>query len=135
MARLLKKTRRFDGPEKPIAPELKAQIDPTRVPKHVAVIMDGNGRWAKKRRMPRIAGHRAGANAVREVVEAARELEVRYLTLYTFSSENWKRPRKEVNALMSLLRKFMKDELDEMRHYGIGMQFWCSPSATADAWR
>jgi undecaprenyl diphosphate synthase len=122
MAKLFKKTQRFDGPEKPIASEVKAQIDPTRVPKHVAVIMDGNGRWAQKRKLPRIAGHRAGADAVREIVEAARELEVRYLTLYTFSSENWKRPRKEVDALMGLLRKFMKDELDEMRHYGIGMQ-------------
>lgn len=122
MAKLLKRTERFDGPEKPIAPELKAQIDSSRMPKHVAVIMDGNGRWAQKRNMPRILGHRAGANAVREVVEAARELEIRYLTLYAFSNENWKRPRREVNALMSLLRKFMKDELDEMMHYGIGMQ-------------
>ena len=122
MAKFLKKTKQFDGPEKPIPPALKAQIDPTRMPKHIAVIMDGNGRWAQKRKLPRIAGHRAGADAVREVVEASRELEIRYLTLYTFSNENWKRPKREINALMGLLRKFMKDEMQEMLHYGIGMK-------------
>jgi undecaprenyl diphosphate synthase len=84
--------------------------------------MDGNGRWAQKRNLPRVAGHRAGADAVGEVVEAARELEVRYLTLYAFSNENWKRPKREVSALMALLRRFMKDELDEMLHYEIGMR-------------
>ncbi len=122
MARILKRKRLFDGPEESISRDLKARIDPTRLPRHVAVIMDGNGRWAKQRNMPRIEGHRAGANAVREVVEAARELEIRYLTLYTFSNENWKRPKREINALMGLLRKFIKDELEEMLHYKIGMK-------------
>jgi len=122
MAKSLKKTERFDGPENPIPPKIKAEIDTGRLPKHVAVIMDGNGRWAKKRNMPRVAGHRAGADAVREVVETARELGIRYLTLYAFSSENWKRPKREVNALMSLLRRFMREELEEMSHYGIGMR-------------
>lgn len=122
MPKPLKKKHRFAGPEKPIPRELKAKIDPARLPKHVAIIMDGNGRWAQKRNLPRVAGHRAGANAVREVVEAARELGIRYLTLYAFSSENWKRPKREVSALMGLLRKYMKDELEEMLHFGIGMR-------------
>ncbi len=121
MAKILTK-KKFDGTEKPIAPEMKAQVDIARVPKHVAIIMDGNGRWAKKRGLPRVAGHRAGANAVREVVEASRELGIRYLTLYTFSNENWKRPEDEVNALMGLLRKYMRDELEKMLHYGVGMK-------------
>ncbi len=122
MAQHIEKMKRFEGPEKPIPPALKALVDPTRVPRHIAVIMDGNGRWAKQRRRPRVAGHRAGVGAVREVVEGARELGIRYLTLYTFSSENWKRPKREVSALMGLLSKFMKDELDEMLHYRIGMK-------------
>jgi undecaprenyl diphosphate synthase len=122
MAKSLKRTKPFDGPEKPIRPALKAKIDPAKLPGHVAVIMDGNGRWAKKRNKPRIAGHQAGANAVGEVVEASRELGIRYLTLYAFSSENWKRPKREVSALMSLLRRFMKDEIEEMLHYEIGMK-------------
>lgn len=122
MAKSLKKTEPFEGPEKPIRPALKAKIDPARLPGHVAIIMDGNGRWAKKRNKPRVAGHRAGADAVREVVEASRELGIRYLTLYTFSNENWKRPKREVSALMNLLRRFMKDEIGEMLHYGIGMR-------------
>ncbi len=122
MAKSLKKKKHFDGPEKPISPALKAQVDSARLPRHVAVIMDGNGRWARKRGLPRVAGHRAGADAVREIVEASRELGIRYLTLYTFSNENWKRPKREVNALMGLLRKYMQDELEEMLHYGIGMK-------------
>lgn len=122
MPKSLKKKNRFQGPERPIPPALKAQVDPTRLPTHVAIIMDGNGRWAQKRGLPRVAGHRAGADAVREAVEAARELEIRYLTLYTFSNENWKRPKSEVRALMSLLRKYMQEELEEMLHYKIGMR-------------
>jgi undecaprenyl diphosphate synthase len=114
--------KKVEGPEKPIAPDVKAQVDMTRMPRHVAIIMDGNGRWAKKRGLPRVAGHRAGAKAVREVVEASREIGVRYLTLYTFSNENWKRPEEEVKALMGLLRRYMRDELEEMLHYGVGMR-------------
>jgi len=116
------KNEQFSEGENRISPSLKAKIDPARLPRHVAVIMDGNGRWAKQRGLPRVAGHRAGASAVREVVEAGRELGVQYLTLYAFSSENWKRPRHEVRALMALLRKFMRDELKEMLHYGISMK-------------
>ncbi|RJP23605.1 MAG: isoprenyl transferase [Candidatus Abyssobacteria bacterium SURF_5] len=121
MPRLVKKEK-LEDPEKRIPASLKAELDPVRLPKHVAIIMDGNGRWAKRRGLPRVAGHRAGARAVREVVEAARELEIRYLTLYAFSHENWKRPKPEIRALMSLLRKFIREELEEMLHHEIGMK-------------
>ena len=84
------------------------------VPQHVAIIMDGNGRWAKKRHLPRIAGHRKGIDAVRAVSRAARELGIDVLTLYAFSSENWRRPAEEVSDLMGLLRHFIKSDLDEM---------------------
>ena len=77
------------------------------VPRHVAIIMDGNGRWAKARRLPRIAGHRQGAEAVRRVARAAREMGIEALTLYAFSSENWRRPEEEVSDLMGLLRHFL----------------------------
>lgn len=85
-----------------------------RVPAHVAVIMDGNGRWAQKRLMSRIFGHEKGAEAVRMVVRACRELGVRCLTLYAFSTENWQRPKTEIEALMGLLRRFLSSELKEI---------------------
>lgn len=85
-----------------------------RLPKHVAIIMDGNGRWAKKHGKPRIEGHLEGINSVKEVVERARELGIRVLTLYAFSYENWQRPKEEVSALMGLLDKYLKDELENM---------------------
>jgi undecaprenyl diphosphate synthase len=84
------------------------------VPRHVAIIMDGNGRWAKARRLPRIAGHKQGVEAVRRVSRAARELGVEVLTLYAFSSENWRRPEEEVRDLMGLLRHFLKNELNDL---------------------
>ena len=77
----------------------------TCLPKHVAIIMDGNGRWAQKRHLPRIAGHRAGALSIREIVRLAGELGIEALTLYAFSTENWKRPRQEVKLLMQLLKQ------------------------------
>jgi undecaprenyl diphosphate synthase len=100
-----------DDPER-----LKAQIlaVPERIPKHVAIIMDGNGRWARLRNRPRTFGHEAGVRAVKQVVRAAAEIDIRYLTLYTFSVENWKRPRREVTALMSLLSRATRNELDEL---------------------
>ena len=85
-----------------------------RVPQHVAIIMDGNGRWASQRNKPRTFGHEAGVGAVKEVVKAATEIGVKFLTLYTFSVENWKRPRSEVAALMSLLTRTTRRELDEL---------------------
>jgi len=90
-----------------------AQLDRSKLPRHVAVIMDGNGRWAKERGKPRIFGHRAGIKSVRAVVEAAAELGLAALTLYAFSSENWRRPKMEVKELMNLLIKFLKRELQE----------------------
>jgi undecaprenyl diphosphate synthase len=84
------------------------------LPRHVAIIMDGNGRWAKKRHLPRFAGHRAGVEAVRKVSRAARALGIEALTLYAFSSENWRRPESEVSDLMGLLRLFIRTDIDEM---------------------
>ena len=81
--------------------------------RHVAIIMDGNGRWAKKRHLPRIAGHRAGVEAVRNIVRAAGDLGIEALTLYAFSSENWKRPEDEVSDLMGLLKRFIVSDIDE----------------------
>ncbi|MFN7190822.1 MAG: polyprenyl diphosphate synthase, partial [Rhodospirillales bacterium] len=90
-----------------------------QIPRHVAIIMDGNGRWAKARGLPRIAGHRRGADAVRNAVRAAGELGVRYLTLFGFSSENWRRPSDEVADLMGLLRHFLRAELAELHRQGV----------------
>lgn len=100
-------------------PDLFSQIDLERLPCHIAVIMDGNGRWARKRHLPRIAGHRAGIGAVRKVVEACARLGIPCLTLYAFSVENWKRPRTEVKLLMGLLREFLKKELAELNRNNI----------------
>ena len=101
--------------------QLLAQIDLDRLPQHIAVIMDGNGRWAKKRRLPRIAGHRAGIRAVRQAVEACARLGVPYLTLYAFSVENWKRPHTEIKLLMSLLREYLKKEIGELNKQNISL--------------
>lgn len=87
---------------------------PERIPRHVAIIMDGNGRWAAQRSKPRTFGHEAGVKAVKEVVKAASELSIKYLTLYTFSIENWRRPKDEVSALMSLLSRTTLNELEEL---------------------
>jgi undecaprenyl diphosphate synthase len=89
-------------------------LDVSRLPRHVAIIMDGNGRWAQKRHQPRLFGHRAGANSVSDIVETCCEIGVEYLTLYAFSSENWNRPAQEVNGLMSILKKYLDTELANM---------------------
>src|SRR5262249_14403078 len=89
-------------------------LDKKRLPRHVAIIMDGNGRWASSRGLPRIEGHRRGKEAVRAVVESARRLGIPYLSLYAFSSENWNRPQDEVNGLMGLLRRYLVSELKKM---------------------
>ncbi len=93
---------------------LLKQIDPARLPRHVAVIMDGNGRWARQRRLPRVAGHRAGIDSVREIIEVSARLGLEVLTLYAFSVENWKRPQVEVRTLMSLLKEYIKRELSRL---------------------
>ncbi|MEO0088252.1 MAG: isoprenyl transferase [candidate division WOR-3 bacterium] len=84
------------------------------IPQHIAIIMDGNGRWAKERNLPRYFGHRAGVESVREIVRSCAKLGIKYLTLYVFSTENWERPEKEVNALMNLLKKLLKSEAKEL---------------------
>ena len=101
------------------ADELKARIDNERVPKHVAIIMDGNGRWAKQQGEHRIVGHMSGVRSVREALTAASDIGVRYLTLYAFSTENWNRPRPEVEALMDLLVKTVVDEIDELHNNSV----------------
>jgi len=98
------------------------QIDRDRLPRHVAIIMDGNGRWAAAQGMPRVEGHRAGAKAVRDTVEAAAELGLEYLTLYAFSVENWKRPRFEVWTLMNLLKDYLRRELQTLLDNDIRLQ-------------
>jgi undecaprenyl diphosphate synthase len=93
-----------------------------KIPKHVAIIMDGNGRWAKAKSMIRVQGHRAGAESVRDVVKAAGEFGVKYLTLYAFSVENWKRPKTEIHTLMGLLESFLRDELPELIKSNVRLQ-------------
>lgn len=89
------------------------------IPRHIAIIMDGNGRWAKERGLPRREGHRAGAESVRECVEACKELGVSYLTLYAFSSENWNRPQTEIMALMALLERFLDEKAEELMRQNV----------------
>lgn len=98
------------------------KLDPKRLPRHVAIIMDGNGRWAKRHRLVRIRGHRKGANSVREVVRACREFGIEVLTLFAFSTENWLRPKKEVIALMRLLGDYLDSELEELIEKGIRLK-------------
>ncbi|WP_199798415.1 isoprenyl transferase [Clostridium fermenticellae] len=90
------------------------KLDMNNIPKHIAIIMDGNGRWAKKRKLPRAMGHKAGVEAVREIVKECSKLNVEYLTLYVFSTENWKRPQEEVTTLMNILAKYLKSEFKEL---------------------
>ncbi len=89
-------------------------IDKNNIPQHIAIIMDGNGRWAKERGLPRSAGHRAGINRVKEIIKAASELGVKVVTLFAFSTENWSRPKKEINLLMRVLNNFLDREINEL---------------------
>src|SRR3712207_2786445 len=102
-------------------PQRSAAIDdPTEsAPAHVAIIMDGNGRWAARRGLPRIEGHRRGVEAVRRAVRSAAELGIRYLTIYSFSTENWRRPAQEVADLMGLLKRFVRHDLAELHAHNI----------------
>jgi undecaprenyl diphosphate synthase len=115
------------------------ELDPTRIPRHVAVIMDGNGRWAQQRGLSRLHGHRVGKESVRAVVETSRRLGVRYLSLYAFSTENWRRPPREVDGLMSLLRRYLATELGKMMKHHIRLLAVGSlrrlPPAVRDAMR
>jgi undecaprenyl diphosphate synthase len=102
--------------------DLLERLDKDRLPKHVAVIMDGNGRWASMRRLPRVAGHRAGIESVRDIIETSAKLGLKVLTLYAFSAENWKRPRQEVRTLMSLLKEYLRRELKNVHKNNIKFQ-------------
>src|SRR6516162_962092 len=101
---------------------LAQAIDPTRLPAHIAIIMDGNGRWAGRRLLPRVAGHKAGIGPVRTAVETCARLGVKALTLYAFSVENWKRPRTEVETLWRLLRYYLRQELPELQRNGVRLR-------------
>lgn len=94
-------------------------IDSKHLPRHVAIIMDGNGRWAVSKKKPRLFGHKAGADSVREIVETCREIGIEVLTLYAFSSENWNRPAQEVSGLMSILKRYLNAELPRMQNNDI----------------
>ncbi|WP_445192910.1 isoprenyl transferase [Sphingomonas sp. Tas61C01] len=104
------------------APILSAVPGGGAIPRHVAIIMDGNGRWAKQRHLPRLAGHKAGVDAVRKVTRAARAMGIEALTLYAFSSENWRRPEEEVSDLMGLLRIFIRSDLDELARENVRLR-------------
>lgn len=114
----------FAGILKPDTPEaeLLAAIDPSRLPAHIAIIMDGNGRWAKRQNRPRIFGHRAGSDSVKAIIDTCARLKIQAITLYAFSTENWKRPKAEVSGLMSMLKRVLKRELDEVHGNNIRFQ-------------
>src|SRR5438874_6906186 len=103
------------------APHLSAQAK-TVLPTHVAIIMDGNGRWAKQRHLPRVEGHRHGVESVRAVVRAAGEVGIKYLTLYAFSVENWNRPKDEVDTLMKYLARYLKNEIAELNRNNVRLE-------------
>ncbi|WP_395000296.1 isoprenyl transferase [Sphingomonas sp.] len=118
--------------ERPLAPlraDGIARMGDARVPRHVAIIMDGNGRWASKRGLPRVAGHRAGAEAVRKTVRAAAEVGVEVLTLYAFSSENWRRSAEEVSDLTALMRFYLDHELASLKKEGVRLELIGEPEA------
>ncbi|WP_258886966.1 isoprenyl transferase [Sphingomonas sp. SUN039] len=110
------------GPLPTAARSPSPQSGEGETPRHVAIIMDGNGRWAKARHLPRVAGHRKGIETVRVVTRAARSLGIEVLTLYAFSSENWRRPAEEISDLMGLLRHFIKSDLDELAREGVKLR-------------
>ncbi len=110
-------------PDRTVSDAVETFAASNNVPKHVAIIMDGNGRWARARHLPRVAGHRAGAQAVRKVIESAIRSGVAWLTLYAFSSENWRRPADEVIDLTGLLRHYLRHEVAELHSQGVCLRF------------
>ena len=107
-------------------------IDSNAIPKHVAIIMDGNGRWAKRRGMPRSMGHRAGADVLKQIVIAADEIGIRALTVYGFSTENWKRPEQEVSLLMALIKEYLNNNVKYMHEHNVRIRFIGYISALSD---
>ncbi|BAK99138.1 undecaprenyl pyrophosphate synthetase [Oscillibacter valericigenes Sjm18-20] len=104
--------------------KLAGQVDKSRLPRHIAIIMDGNGRWATKRGLPRTAGHKAGAETFRKIATYCKNLGVQYLTVYAFSTENWKRSETEVGAIMALLKKYLLEAIDSMEKDSIRLKFF-----------
>ncbi len=113
----------FSKKESPAQDEAVRKLDMTRIPHHVAIIMDGNGRWAKRRNMPRSYGHRAGADTLKRIVVAASDLGIRVLTVYAFSTENWKRPEKEVSYIMKLMEDYLSKNLLELHEHNVRLRF------------
>ena len=105
------------------------QVDMSRLPRHIAIIMDGNGRWAKQRGLPRTAGHKVGAEVFRKIATYCKELGVEYLTVYAFSTENWKRPADEVSTIMGLLKQYMLEAIESMERDRIRLKFFGDMSA------
>ena len=110
-------------------PHTAGEVDRSRLPRHIAVIMDGNGRWAKKRGLPRTAGHKVGAEVFRDIATYCKELGVEYLTVYAFSTENWKRPADEVSTIMGLLEQYLHEAIDTMEKDHIRLRFFGDMSA------
>ena len=110
-------------------PQTAGEVDRSRLPRHIAVIMDGNGRWAKKRGLPRTAGHKVGAEVFRDIATYCKELGVEYLTVYAFSTENWKRPADEVSTIMGLLEQYLHEAIDTMEKDHIRLRFFGDMSA------
>lgn len=104
------------------------QVDMSRLPRHIAIIMDGNGRWAKRRGLPRTAGHKVGAEVFRKIATYCKDLGVQYLTVYAFSTENWKRPAEEVSTIMGLLKKYLAEAIDSMEKDQIRLKFLGDPT-------
>jgi undecaprenyl diphosphate synthase len=109
----------FNSKQNNIIDDEQVPIDLNNIPRHIAIIMDGNGRWAKERKLPRTIGHKAGVETIREIVKECSNLGVKYLTLYAFSTENWVRPKDEVNALMNLLVQYLKTEFKELNENNV----------------
>jgi undecaprenyl diphosphate synthase len=106
------------------APQPEVQVDLTKLPRHLAIIMDGNGRWAQKRSLPRTAGHKAGAETFRKIATLCNDLKIEYLTVYAFSTENWKRPQDEVSAIMLLLKNYLLEAIRDMEKDNIRLHFF-----------
>lgn len=105
-------------------PSVQPEVDFDHLPRHVAIIMDGNGRWAKKRGLPRTAGHAAGAETFRTIATYAKDIGLEYLTVYAFSTENWRRPAEEVSAIMGLLKKYLQEAIEDMERNRVRMTFF-----------
>src|ERR1700746_370533 len=111
------------GPVTPEEAQLLSKLDLARLPRHVAVIMDGNGRWAQRKHLPRAAGHRSGTQTARTTIETCARLKIEALTLYAFSVENWRRPKRETDFLMQLLREYLRQEMPLIQRNNIRMRF------------